>query len=63
MFEANFKGQAPIPKQRVEKMGGSAACRRILSKTRDGEGRLGVLEESRLATGSSGSANQWDFFV
>ncbi len=34
-------------------MGGSAACRPIRSKTRDGEGRLGVLEESRQATGSS----------
>jgi hypothetical protein len=26
-FEAKFKGQVPIPKRRVDKMGGSAACR------------------------------------
>ena len=60
--EAKFKGQAPIPR-RVDKMGGSEACRQIRSKTKDGEGRLGVPEGSRQATGSSGSANQWAFFV
>jgi hypothetical protein len=63
MFEAKFKGQAPIPKQWVDKMEGSAACRQIRSKTSDGEGRLGVLEGSRQAMGSSGSASQRAFFV
>jgi hypothetical protein len=62
-FEAKFKEQAPIPKRRVDKMGCSAACRRIRSKIRDGEGQLGVLEGSKQSPGSSGSANQWAFFV
>jgi len=63
MVEAKFTGQAPIPKRRVDKMGGSAACRQIRRKPKDVECRLGVLEGSRHAMGSSGSANQWAFFV
>jgi hypothetical protein len=43
-FEANFEGQAPIPKQRVDKMGGCAARRQFGSNTKDGEDGVEVLE-------------------
>ena len=42
-----IKGKAPILIWWVDKMGGCAARRGIGSKTRDGEGWLGVLEEIR----------------
>jgi hypothetical protein len=38
MFATKFKGKAPILKQWVDKMGGSAACRQIGSNTSYGEG-------------------------
>jgi hypothetical protein len=43
MFEANFEGTASLSKQRLDKMGGSAAHGQIGSETSYGKGWLGVL--------------------
>ncbi len=46
-FRQNLRKKAPILKWQMNKMGGCTACRGIRSKTRNGGGRLGVLEEIR----------------
>jgi hypothetical protein len=43
---SKFDGQAPIPKQQMDKMGGCAAYRQFGSKTKDGEDGVEVLEGS-----------------
>ncbi len=47
MFATKFKGKAPILKWWVDKIRDSAAHGQIQSKTSNGEGWLGVLEEIR----------------
>ncbi len=47
-FKEKFEGTASISKQKwLDKKGGCAACRRIGSETRDGEGWWGVLDKIR----------------